>query len=84
MEDSSYDDDPNINPQLNENILRKSEYIFHLKSTKKIVGHTIDHAIKNTKAFQTFLFLQKFNHFALTFNFLTPKEKIFTVHTKSS
>ena len=35
MEDSPYDDDPNINPQLTEKFFINLDYIFHLDSTKK-------------------------------------------------
>ena len=73
MEDSPKDGDPNINPELTEKNFIKSEYIFHLDNTNKKFDHIIDHAVKNTKAYKPFF--HKFNHFALTFNFLTRKER---------
>ena len=73
MQDSLYDDDPNINSQLTEKIFVKPEYIFHLDSTNKKFDHIIDHALTNIEAYETFF--NKFNQFALTFNFLTPNER---------
>ena len=79
MEDSTYDDDPNSNPQLTKIIIMKSVYRLNLDTTNKKINHIIDHALKNTEAY--ILFFQKLNHFALTFNFLTPKERdIYSSH----
>ena len=69
----SYDDDPNINSQLTEKFLIKSQYIFHLDGTNKKLDHIIDHALTNTEAYEPFF--NKFNQFALTFNFFTPNER---------
>ena len=78
MENSPYDDDPNINPQLTEKFFIKSVYFFHLDSTIKKIYRIIDHALTNTEACEPFF--NKFNHFTL--NFLAPKEKIFTARMK--
>ena len=67
IEDSPYDDDPHINPQLTENF-----FIFYLDSTNKKLDHIIDHALKTQKPMNRSF---QFNHFALTFNYLTPKER---------
>ena len=65
MEDSPDDTDPNINPQVIKN--------FHLDSRNKNFDRIIDHALTNTKAYEPFF--NKFDYFALLFNFLTPKER---------
>ena len=67
MEDSPYEDDPNINPQLTEKIFINLDYIFHLDSTKK-------KKIRQYHRSRINKFFSKFNHFALSFNFLTHQK----------
>ena len=50
MEDTSNEEDPNVNPQLTEKLLVKSEYAFHIDSAKKKFDNVIATALKNTKA----------------------------------
>ena len=73
MKNTPHEDDPNTNPQLTEFFFIGSEYIFHLDSTNRKFGNIIARALTNTKAYEPFF--SKFNLFALTFHFLTPKER---------
>ena len=72
MEDTPHEEDPNTNLQVFENFFIGSEYIFHLDSTTK----TFENIIPRTNKHQAYEpFFSKLSHFALTFHFLTPKER---------
>ena len=68
MEDSPYDDDPNINPQLTEKFFINSKYFLQLDSTNKKFDHIIDLALTSTKAYKTFFTNSIVLHFYLTFS----------------
>ena len=72
MENSPFDKNPNINPQLTGKLFIGSDYIFHPDSTNKKFDLINDHPLTNTKSYE--LFFNKLNHFLLMFNFLKPKE----------
>ena len=73
MEDTATKDDPNTNPQLTEYFFVESEYVFLLDSMNQIYHNIISTALKNTKAYESYL--HKNNHFILTFHFPAPKER---------
>ena len=72
MADTPHEDVPSTNPQLIEKNLIRWDYTFHLDGTNKKYDNIIARALTNTKAYEPFF--STFNHFALTFHFLTPKE----------
>ena len=71
-EDIFSNDDTNANHQLTEKFFIKSSYIFTINCLKKY-DHIISAALRDTKAYNSYF--SKLNHFSLTFNFLTPKER---------
>ena len=73
MDDNPNEDDPNTNNQLREIFFIKSQCVFHINSTNKKSNKFIASALINTKAYESYF--NKCNPFALTFHFLTPKER---------
>ena len=73
MEDRVIDEDENANPKVTEKFFIKSEYIFVINITNKKYDIIVSTALRDNKAYDSYF--NKFNHFSLTFNFLTPKER---------
>ena len=67
------EDNKNTNPQVTENFFIKSQYVFVINCMNKKYDNDISTALRDTKAYTSDFI--KFNHFSLTFNFLTPKER---------
>ena len=65
--------DPFANPQLTGKFFIKTSYIFTLNILKKKYDNVISSALRNIHAYDSYF--NKFNHFSLTFHFLTPKER---------
>ena len=65
--------DKNANPQITEKLFIKSSYVFTINCMNKKNDQIISAALRDTKALDSYF--SKFNHFSLTFNFLTPKER---------
>ena len=62
-----------LKSQLTQKILIKSRYVFTVNSMNKKFDNVILVAICNTQAYDSYF--NKINHFSLTFQFLTPKER---------
>ena len=73
MEDTPHENNPNTYPQLTEIFFIKSEYLFHLDSTKKKFDNIIADSFANNEVYEPFFKI--FNRLALTFNFLKQKER---------
>ena len=74
-EDIFLNDDKFANPQLTEKFFIKTPYVFTLNTLdKKKKDHVISTALRDIHAYNSY-FNHKFNHFSLTFRFLTPKER---------
>ena len=65
--------DPNTNPQLTEKFFIKNSYTFTHNIFVKKHDKIISAALRNNNAYKSHF--NKFNHFSLTFHFLTPKER---------
>ena len=72
-EDTFLNDDKFANPQLTQKIFIKTPYVFTFKNLDKKHDHVISAALRDIQAYDSYF--NKFNKFALTFNFLTPKER---------
>ena len=71
-EDLFLNNDPLASPQLTENFFKKTPYTFTLNILNKKYDNVISAALRNIHAYDSYF--NKFNHFSLTFHFLTPKE----------
>ena len=71
MEDTFLEDNENTNPQLTEKFFIKSQYQFFLNCMKKNMIILFPQHFASPKPT---IYLNKFNHFSLIFNFLAPKE----------
>ena len=72
MEETDIEYNPNLSPRLFE-IFIKSKYVINMDSSNTKCDTIIPDALKNTEADESYI--NKFNHYALTFHFLTPKER---------
>ena len=72
-EDIFLNSDPFPNPQLSEKFFIKTPYTFTLNTLNKIYDNVISAKLRDFHAYDSYL--NKFNHFSLTFHFLTPKER---------
>ena len=72
-EDIFLNNDPFANPQLTEKFFFKTPYTFTLNILNKKNDNVISAALRDIHAYD--LYFNKFNHFSLTFHFLTPKER---------
>ena len=73
LHDTFLEDDTNANPQLTEDFFIKSHYVFVISCMNIKYDRIIPTALRDTKFYDPHF--NKFNHFSLTFNFLTPKER---------
>ena len=73
-EDFFLNDNKFANPQLTEKFFIKTLYVFTLNTLDKKKDHVISTALRDIRAYDSY-FNHKFNHFSLTFRFLTPKER---------
>ena len=73
-EDFFLNNDPFANPQLTEKFFRKTSYTFTLNILNKKYDKVISAALRSIHAYDSYF--NKFNHFSLTFHFLTPKERV--------
>ena len=72
-QDIFLNDDPFANPQLTEKFFIKTPYVFTINSLDKKYDNVISTALRDIHAYESYF--NKFNHFSLTFHFLTPKER---------
>ena len=70
-EDILLSNDPFANPQLTEKFFIKTPYTFTLNIFLKKYDNVISAALHDIHAYDSYF--NKFNHFSLTFQFLTPK-----------
>ena len=73
MESTFLEDDAKDNPQQTEQLFIRSHYVFTINCMNKKFDHVISAALCVTKAYDPYF--KKCNHFSLTVNFLTPKER---------
>ena len=73
MEDTFLEDDTKTNPQIAEIFFIKSQYVFAINCMNKKFDNVISTALRGTKAYDSYI--NKFNHFSIIFNFLTPKQR---------
>ena len=72
MEDTVIEEDENTNTQIAEKFCIKSKYVYLINSMNNKYDNIFSTALRDTKAYD--FYFNKFNHFSLTFKFLTPKE----------
>ena len=72
-EDTCLSNDPYTSPQITKKFLIKTSYPFTINILIKKKDKVISAALRNTNAYESYF--NKFNHFSLTFHFLTPKER---------
>ena len=72
-EDLFLNNDPFPNPQLTEIFFIKTPYTFTLNILNKHYDNVISAVLQTFHAYDSYF--NKFNHFSLTFHFLTPKER---------
>ena len=72
-EDLILNNDPFASPRLTEKIFIETPYTFTLNVLNKKYDNFISAALRNIHAYDSYF--NKFNHFLLTFHFLTPKER---------
>ena len=71
IEDIFLNDDQFANPQITEKFFIKTPYNFILNTLNKKYDNVISAALRDIHAYD----FNKFNHFSLTFHFLTPKQR---------
>ena len=72
-EDIFLNNDPFANPQITEKFFIKTPYTFTLNILNQKYDNVISATLRDIHAYDTYF--NKFNHFSLTFHFLTPKER---------
>ena len=72
-EDIFLNNDPIASPQLTEKLFVRTPYTFTLNILNKKYDNVISAALRDIHAYDSYF--NKFNHFSLTFHFLTPKER---------
>ena len=72
-EDIFLNEDKFANPQLTEKFFIETPYVFTLSTLDKKYDHIISTALRDIQAYDSYF--NNFNHFSLTFLFLTAKER---------